>query len=374
MADVATDLAREIAESMTPGGSDIFKGLGGLLDMILQPQKSKAPPPTNKRLPRIVPDGKGNLIDLNTNKPVGRVSSAPQKPTALESVATAGKDSWDQFAGDLSKLFGGDFGTGLDMINKLTAGPSPGKLPVKQTMAGLSPLLEMALKIPQTTASGIIGPIRTAAQKKIVKGIFRADPEVLEQMQKSLKQFNIRAPGVSAKGNVDRTLRGVSDPVAGSYGVHQQVNPVLSEITIHPNTLRGKSPSGQIYGKGMAGTAPDLPATALHEGLHGFNTPLANETSLKSARKIVDMLSPELSLEGQAGVMGAEFGGGSLQQSTQRAMKEALSYLGETALRGGGGANAKPVYTAMKPPMFESTERNAQDYITQLLQQLSGGK
>jgi len=292
----------------------------------------------------------------------------------LEQTISGGKDSWDQFIGDLSKLLGGDFGTGLDMINKLTAGPSPGKLPVKQTMAGLSPLLEMALKMPQTAASGIMGPVRTAAQKKIVKGIFRADPEVLEQMQKSLKQFNIRAPGVGGKGNVDRTLRGVSDPVAGSYGVHQQVNPVLSEITIHPNTLRGKSPSGQIYGKGMAGTAPDLPATALHEGLHGFNTPLANETSLKSARKIVDMLSPELSLEGQAGVMGAEFGGGSLQQSTQRAMKEALSYLGETALRGGGGANAKPVYTAMKPPMFESAERNAQDYITQLLQQLSGGK
>ena len=75
MADAATDLARSLVESLTPGGSPIMQSLGGLLEML----KGK-PPPTNQRLPRIVPDDKGNLIDLNTGGVVGRVSNNNPPP------------------------------------------------------------------------------------------------------------------------------------------------------------------------------------------------------------------------------------------------------------------------------------------------------
>jgi hypothetical protein len=77
MADVASELASNVARSATPVGT--FEQLGGLLEALkaaMAPQKKKGLAGIaagNGALPRIVPNEAGQLIDLNTGAVVGSV-------------------------------------------------------------------------------------------------------------------------------------------------------------------------------------------------------------------------------------------------------------------------------------------------------------
>lgn len=350
------DIAKEVARTFGLQNSGWAEG-GGLLNNIMQMilgsgnkanQNKASPPSINKPLPRIVPDGKGNLIDLNTNQVVGKdnqkISSPSQSSGLMNDVLGFMKEGLTNFGGDLKGK--------TDLMNKVAMGK--GSDEDLRQIAKLGPIL-----------GGILGPIRTADQKQVIKALFRADPEVLQAAVNSPKQFNFRVPTSEGTSNINSLLRRISDPLEGNYGVHTSSTPLFSNIAIHPNTLRGQSPQGQIYGSPNAGTEPNLLSTVLHEVLHGFNSPLANETPNLQANKIVQMLRPHLTGPGKTAVSY------NMLDSPQKAMKEALSYLGEAATTGQGSEMSGDIYKAMKPKMFESADRQARDYMKDLLDKLS---
>jgi hypothetical protein len=228
-----------------------------------------------------------------------------------------------------------------------------------------------AMKAPIENIGGpsqaILGPIRTKAQKQIAKAIFRGDPEVLQQMSASLKHFNIESPSLNRPKDpheFQRALNQMAD-IGSSYGVNMEY-PLKSELLIHPLARKGRAPTGQIYGSPAAGNEPDLVATALHEALHGFNAPLARQTGNATANALTKSIETQLNPTGKAALT---FLAG---EPPQRLLGEALSYLGESARRGGGPV-AKDYYTAFKKPMFESTEKEAETYLrkSNIRQQLS---
>jgi len=255
----------------------------------------------------------------------------------------------------------------------------------------LSPLIN-ALKAPIENVSGpgqaILGPIRTKAQKQVAKAIFRGDeaikqnllkagkpaeeigPNVLEQMSKSFKQFNIEAPPIRRPKDPQEFNRAAAQmgDVGESYGVNREVNPALSEMIINPRTRYGRSPYGHIYNNPIAGQEPDLVATALHEALHGFNGPVARQAGREQASTLTSMIAPHLNLTGKSNLPLY------YDQPVQQQLGEALSFLGEAARRG-GSKEAPSIYNQIKPLMYKATEQEAANYFKQqLIENIRKGK
>jgi len=227
-------------------------------------------------------------------------------------------------------------------------------------------------------ASGaVLGPIRTAAQKQAVQGLRRFDPALLEAVVKSPKQFNITVPGAAtdtlsgamvakaAPDTVDRLLSSLGLDIAENYGTHRQVNPVLSQVNIHPNTLRGRAPSGAIFGSEAVGINPNLPGTVGHEVLHGFNKQFAADLSPDMQARLLRTILPQLHPEAKGAVASYMSEG---EGGLSRALAESLSYLGEAARTPGigGGPDARGLYEALLPKMIQHTDETGRRFINNL--------
>ena len=127
--DPLSELMRAIAEGFTP--VKLGQRLAGSPN---KPAGNKAGPPINKRLPRIVPDGKGNLIDLNTNAVVGKAPAQPSasKPSVFEPLSKIPQafmsglgESGQQILSDISDVLSGKFVGPLSRISQVA-----GELPI----------------------------------------------------------------------------------------------------------------------------------------------------------------------------------------------------------------------------------------------------
>ena len=331
MADAGTELAQGILKELTPAGSDWLGLLGSLLMPKTQPA-AKQPPPRGP-LPRIVPNAQGELVDLNTGKVVGRVgerrSSLADEIRANMELARQGsvmarpeKPQWRKDSPLWDSIMGG--------IDQLLAVANP-----VENIGGPS--------------GAVLGPIgRTAskatnlAQKHLAKAIFRADPEMAQMVRQSPKEFQIAAPGVGRGGEEARRIAEASG-LEGAYGLHRQVSPELSQLMFNPNLLKGRAPTGAIYGSPTVGGAPDLVSTVLHEATHGFGTPLTRQLSPERQQALLQTILPKLPDYLKAPVV-------SELPNVGKAANEAISYLGEAGLRQGG--EAKSLFDALKP-LFE---------------------
>ena len=358
MADAATELTRGLVESITPGGSDIFKGFGGLLDMILggaTPKSTKTAPPINQRLPRIVPDGKGGFIDLNTNKPVGKVADgsdsninklirAAQAQKELErqgSVMARGEEpQWKKDNPLMASV--------LDTIMPLLQG-------------GFDP----------TNISGpsqaVLGPIgKTASvsmnrvQKQLAKALFRGDPGMAELARSSPKMIQLSAPGAGMPAGAARRLAPDIDPtgiLGESFGVHSTVNPALSQVKINPKTLKGRAPTGDIYGSREAGNLPDLVSTVLHEVTHGFGGPLTRQAQPATLQNLLNTTLPQLPDVFRKAVLS--------EPTAAKRANEAVSYLSEAALRSPEGSSQRNLWEGLKSLFPQAVEGDIASYISQ---------
>ena len=343
MADAATDLAKGIVSEITPAGSSWLGLLGNLLMPSTTPATSATPPPRGP-LPRIVPNERGELVDLNTGKVVGRVgerrSSLADEIKANMELARQGsvmarpekpqwrKDSplWDSVLSALDQMLA-------------TANPV-------ENIGGPS--------------GAILGPIgRTAskatnlAQKHLAKGLVRGDPELAEMVRRSPKQFQITAPGVGMGGEEARRIAEASG-LGEAFGLHRQVSPELSQLIFNPNLLRGKAPTGAIYGSPTVGGAPDLVSTVLHEATHGFGTPLTRQLGPERQQALLQTILPNLPDYLKAPVT-------SELPNVGRAANEAISYLGEAASRGRRMIERSPMeqtqielFDALKPVLEQA--------------------
>jgi len=165
--DAATELARQLASKFGLQQSPMAKG-GMLLNAILgtlgksaeeRNKASRVAPPINKPLPRIVPDGKGNLIDLNTGGVVGKVGPQSKAATpgllqhALDYAYSGLKQAGETAAGQTRKSG--------DILRAVQAGKS---IPKGQSGSLLQSALGMA-------PMGMISPANWASTEPEVKAL-----------------------------------------------------------------------------------------------------------------------------------------------------------------------------------------------------------
>lgn len=161
-----------------------------------------------------------------------------------------------------------------------------------------------AIEAPALLAS--LGPVRTAIQKKIVKAIHRASPELLEDV--------VKAPGLLQVGQ--GTLGEVSPKhsLQSASGFFIPEGPRGGRLYVDPSVMRGKEPetllekafrravpekvapqrTGQLTGAG------NLPLTAAHEAQHFVNKDQLMrqvfgpyEELAKGATEIIDFIDPQ---------------------------------------------------------------------------------
>ena len=130
--DPVSELMRAIAEELTP------VKLGDRLSNIGKAPSSKPiAPRINQRLPRIVPNDKGELIDLNTGKVVGRTSAAdtPGIVNPLSKIPGAFlsglNESGNQILSDINDLMSGKFAGPLGRMAQVA-----GELPIGRLAKG----------------------------------------------------------------------------------------------------------------------------------------------------------------------------------------------------------------------------------------------
>ena len=365
MADAATDLTRGLVESITPPGSDIFKGLGGLLDMILGGgTKTKTAPPLNQRLPRIVPDGKGGFIDLNTNQPVEGTSSGNSNLVNKLHQAL-GISDWSREAAATANLAGQPGGSIMARPQKSQAELESPLLSMVMDLArgGLNP--NTLLENVSGPAQAMLGPIgRTASplmnrvQKQLAKALFRGDPGMAELARSSPKMIQLSAPGAGMPQGAARRLAPDIDPtglLGESFGVHSAINPALSNVRINPKTLKGRAPTGDIYGSPEAENLPDLVSTVLHEVTHGFGGPLTRQAKPETLKSLLNTALPELPDVFRNAVLS--------EPTAAKQANEAISYLSEAALRSPQGSSQRNLWEGLKSLFPQAVEGDISSYI-----------
>lgn len=295
MAEALDDLGRGIAEGMTPAGG-LMDGLGGLLDMLFAPQK--AAPPLNQRLPRIVPQGK-DLIDLNTNKPVGRVGSTESQDSGMMALVKGlhkalGIEGWSTEAGASQNLAMG----GSLMANY--SPPTPGSEflrnnPLLKTVLDMTSSFKPSPLDAAGASQAMLGPIGRVtpnmfgdagaakrineAQKHIVKALFRADPEILKDVVNSQQMLHVGVPGAAGGLNSPQSKDLINEVMQGAFA-HFQPGGLSGTLRVHPAVMKGKHPGSLSWPKaGLEGKilknqgVEGLPDMAAHEATHFLNEP-----------------------------------------------------------------------------------------------------
>ncbi len=179
-------------------------------------------------------------------------------------------------------------------------------------------------------------PIRTAAQKKIVKGAYRVAPTVVEQVRDLPRKISVDAMrrGETALG----IPSGTYSPSGGSVGIDPSVmrgqvpqSKLAQAFADAMAQMSGQSASSMARTGKNAGLG-NLPVTAAHEFQHVVNNEDIIPKLLASGRypkptSILNPIAPVLSRGGAEEVIGA-FNAG----DPMRAVDEALAYLREAAI------------------------------------------
>lgn len=274
---------------------------------------------------------------------------------ANDSLRRAG-DLVNQFFGDISTATAP--GAGKDLLgfiqNELTkypgttaADPQAPAFDVANNV--LRNILSMTgLEDPVSQAGGpsqaILGPIGRAtakavgpggakkfnqAQKKILKSIFRADPETLKEVQASKRMMHVGVPGAVGGGVPKLQKQELIDQVMEGAFAHYQPGTLGGTVRVDPRVLRGKDPRGGLMKQyGVEG----LPDIATHEATHFLNDPGFLETLLAQGLPRADTSRLALALEPFIGQ--AKYGSGIVRKNVgkgkpEMALNEALSYLAQ---------------------------------------------
>lgn len=214
----------------------------------------------------------------------------------------------------------------------------------------LSPLVSDIVSTNPASA-GVLGPIRTPAQKQVVRAMWRADPEVVKAIQTDPRVLNINVPG-SGYGDPLRAAKmaymwgEMPEGAAATYNATRGMR-------VGPATLRGAAfdpakvippPAFSPWAQPIKttdrlvtqkGGMTSLPEAAAHEGHHFLNEPrLYGEGGPTNADALAmyDRLSPYLARHAQK----AALEGGKLNADPRVALDEALAYLSQASARAPG--------------------------------------
>lgn len=145
--------------------------------------------------------------------------------------------------------------------------------------AGLSnPVAGMLGPIGKVTAEAIGSPgaakAINQAQKKIVKAIFRGDPEVLKDVVKAPGMMHVGVPG-AAGGMNKAASRSLIDQVMEDAFAHFQPSGTGGVVRFDPAVLKGIDPKKRtIMAKEGVEGVPDM---AVHEATHFLNEPATRQ-------------------------------------------------------------------------------------------------
>lgn len=272
-------------------------------------------------------------------------------------------------------------GAGGDLLsfitNELTKYPgtttaekgAPGFDVVNNVLRNLLSLTGMEDPISQMggPAGAVLGPIgRTASpamnriQKQLAKALFRGDPGMAELARRSPKMIQLTAPGAGMPKDVAKRMAPDIDPsglLAENFGIHTTVNPALSNIKINPQLLKGRAPSGAIYGSEAAGNLPDLVTAALHEVTHSFGGPLTKQAKPVTLQNLLNNTLPELPDVFRNAVLS--------EPTIQKQANEAISYLGEAASRSPQGSSQRNLWEGLKSLFPQAVEGDIANFISQ---------
>lgn len=109
------------------------------------------------------------------------------------------------------------------------------------------------------------------AQKKIIKAIFRGDPETLKEVVQSPRMMQVGVPGAGATGLSKQNQQELVDAVMQASYAHFQPGGLGGTVRVHPKVMRGISPrlNTPLKAQGVEG----LPDMAVHEATHFLNEP-----------------------------------------------------------------------------------------------------
>ena len=259
MADAATDLAKDMAMKFTPLG-----WLDSILKQLPTGEPKKSPPVPRGPLPRIVPNEKGELIDLNTGKAVGRVSSNTQPKGDIYPLGQDQGLVTDVVNFALNNLyqysnkFGETNQKRAQLFKQLKSGEK----------ADPSLMRDLVQEATNVNPAGVIAP----TGNRVLKGLF-------EELRK-------RAPGlVKQADELSQTVfpylvPGEMMPVANSLGVFRR---------------SGTMPKGEIHLRGARPQAEQVD-TLGHELRHfltGFDPKFSGKNpshALETAQQLTEMM------------------------------------------------------------------------------------
>ena len=209
----------------------------------------------------------------------------------------------------------------------------------------------------------ILGPIRTAGQRKIAKTLAMDFPELLREAVASKRMLHISAPqpaksmakevAKAAPSGTEITPKLLAAmekelinkfPEYKNYGLYQDaLNPSFGgTMTLNPKTLRGLSPTGTR-------TATTFPQVAGHELTHFLTAPQTKALTEGQGMDVAAALQKYLGPHGRETVGEHLIGG-----ESERAASEALSYLSEVL-----SPEARNIFMGVRPnlPTPESGAR-----------------
>ena len=199
----------------------------------------------------------------------------------------------------------------------------------------LGPLIQDAISVNPIMA-GPWGPVRTAAQKKAVSALWRADPEAVKAIATDPRELNLSGlmdiPNRDVMKKVQADLLGEGFMPAGATATY---TPSKDIIKVAPATMRGKAfvPGDPPRFMGLVPSRPEyysagqtnLPEIMGHEAQHFLNVPRVYQSDLsnEAATRMYGQLRPYLSEHAQKSALE----GGIKSVDPKVALDEALSYL-----------------------------------------------
>ena len=176
------------------------------------------------------------------------------------------------------------------------------------------------------------------AQKKIIKALFRGDPETLKEVVKSERMMHVGVPGAGGtEGLGKQNSQQLIDAIMGGEGNLALFQPggLGGTVRVHPKVMRGLNPKrGTVMkAEGVEG----LPDIAVHEATHFLNEPGFDVMKqVGPTRKQFDLAAALRPLIGHA-KYGSNIVAKHLSRSdTPIAVNEALSYLAQPTGRSKG--------------------------------------
>ena len=109
------------------------------------------------------------------------------------------------------------------------------------------------------------------AQKKIIKALFRGDPETLKEVVQSPRMMHVGVPGAGAEGLPKQNQQQLIDAVMQEAFAHFQPASLGGTVRVDPRVMRGISPRTKtpLTAQGVEG----LPDMVTHEATHFLNEP-----------------------------------------------------------------------------------------------------